>query len=99
LTGALLLPCAAADAGLDICESERLISRGRVLERPLAKALEPLAGPLVGVRAGLGALAGIDVAAAALARDRGLPARLQRLAATLVCWSGCWARGSRGRRR
>jgi putrescine---pyruvate transaminase len=72
--------CAAANAALDIYESERLIPRGRILERPLAKALEPLAGhPLVGgVRAGLGALAGIDLSAAALARDPWLPARLQR---------------------
>jgi adenosylmethionine-8-amino-7-oxononanoate aminotransferase len=72
--------CAAANTALDIYEREGLIERGRTLERPLAKALAPLAGhPLVAeVRAGLGALAGIELAPAALSADPQLPARWQR---------------------
>jgi adenosylmethionine-8-amino-7-oxononanoate aminotransferase len=72
--------CAAANAALDLYEREGIIERGRLLERPLADALEPLAGhPLVAqVRAGLGALAGVDLSAAAPARDPLLPLRWQR---------------------
>ena len=72
--------CAAANAALDIYARENLIVRGRLLERPLADVLEPLAEhPLVAeVRAGLGALAGIELSAAALAEDPQLPVRLQR---------------------
>jgi putrescine---pyruvate transaminase len=72
--------CAAANAALDIYERDRIIERGRTLERPLADVLAPLAGhPLVAeVRAGLGALAGIELNAAALAEDPQLPVRWQR---------------------
>jgi putrescine aminotransferase len=72
--------CAAANTALDIYEREQLIERGRIFERPLADALEPLAAhPLVAeVRAGLGLLAGIELDAAALAHDPQLPVRLQR---------------------
>jgi adenosylmethionine-8-amino-7-oxononanoate aminotransferase len=72
--------CAAANAALDIYERDDLIERGRTLEQPLAEALTPLtAHPLVGaVRAGVGLLAGVDIAADALAADPGLVARLQR---------------------
>jgi putrescine---pyruvate transaminase len=72
--------CAAANAALDIYERERLIERGWTLEDPIADALGPLADhPLVAeVRAGLGALAGIDVRADALAQDPQLPVRWQR---------------------
>jgi adenosylmethionine-8-amino-7-oxononanoate aminotransferase len=72
--------CAAANAALDIYERENLIERGRLLERPLADALAPLAwNPLVAeVRAGLGLLAGIELSPAALAEDPALPIRLQR---------------------
>jgi putrescine---pyruvate transaminase len=60
--------CAAANAALDIYEREQLIERGRLLERPLADALAPLrTHPLVAeVRAGLGALAGIELTDPAL---------------------------------
>ena len=72
--------CAAANAALDVYEREDIIERGRTLERPLADALSPLAGhPLVAeVRAGLGALAGIELTPDALAIDPALPARWQR---------------------
>jgi adenosylmethionine-8-amino-7-oxononanoate aminotransferase len=72
--------CAAANTALDIYEREGLIERGRTLERPLADALAPLAAhPLVAeVRAGLGALAGVELAPAALASDPQLPVRWQR---------------------
>jgi len=63
--------CAAANAALDLYEREGVIERGRTLEGPLADALAPLRDhPLVGeVRAGLGFLAGIDLAEDVLARD------------------------------
>jgi putrescine---pyruvate transaminase len=72
--------CAAANAALDVYERERIIIRGRLLEGPLAAALEPLAAhPLVAdVRAGLGLLAGFDPHPAALAEDPQLPLRWQR---------------------
>jgi len=56
--------CASALAVLDIYERERLIPRGAQLEGSLARALDPLRHhPLVAeVRAGLGLLAGIDLA-------------------------------------
>src|SRR3954469_14873581 len=71
--------CAAANTALDIYEREGIVERGRMLERPLADALAPLAGhPLVAeVRAGLGALAGIELTPAALAADPQLPVRWQ----------------------
>jgi putrescine aminotransferase len=72
--------CAAANVALDIYEREALIERGRTLERPLAEALAPLADhPFAGeVRAGLGLLAGIDVAADVLAARPDGVAQLQR---------------------
>jgi adenosylmethionine-8-amino-7-oxononanoate aminotransferase len=56
--------CAAALANLDIFERERLIPRGRELERPLLEALLPLrSSPLVAdVRGGTGFLAAIELA-------------------------------------
>lgn len=81
--------CTAANIALDLYEREALIERGRLLERPLAAALAPLAKhPLVAeVRAGLGFLAGIDVTSAALAADPGVVAAWQlacRAAGVLV---------------
>lgn len=63
--------CTAANVALDIYEKEGLIERGRTLEQPLADALAPLADdPMIGeVRAGLGFLAGIDLADDVLERD------------------------------
>jgi adenosylmethionine-8-amino-7-oxononanoate aminotransferase len=56
--------CASALAVLDIYEREGLIGRGEELEGALARAVDPLRDhPLVAeVRAGLGLLAGIDLA-------------------------------------
>lgn len=55
--------CAAAHAALDLYEREDVIARGRLLERPLADALAPLADhPLVAeVRSGLGFLAAVEL--------------------------------------
>jgi adenosylmethionine-8-amino-7-oxononanoate aminotransferase len=62
---------AAALAVLDAYESEDLIGRGRVLERPLLDALSPLAAhDAVGeVRAGLGLLGAVALSDDALAAD------------------------------
>ncbi|MDX8153863.1 aminotransferase class III-fold pyridoxal phosphate-dependent enzyme [Patulibacter brassicae] len=66
---------AVALAALDLYEREGLIERGAELEVPLADALAPLDGhELVGeVRAGLGLLAGIDLADDVLAACPGAP--------------------------
>jgi adenosylmethionine-8-amino-7-oxononanoate aminotransferase len=71
--------CAAANATLDIYEREQLIERGRTLEKPLADALEPLAAHdlVTEVRAGLGLLAGIELASEARDADPGIVVRLQ----------------------
>ncbi len=71
--------CAAANVALDLYERERLIERGRTLERPLADALAPLAEqPLVAeVRAGLGLLAAIELTEEARAEDPAIVTRLQ----------------------
>ena len=71
--------CAAALAVLDIYEREGLIERGRVLEAPLADALESLSShPAVAeVRAGLGFLAAVELSEDALAAE---PAAVSRLA-------------------
>lgn len=55
--------CAAAHAALDLYERDDVIARGRLLERPLADALAPLADhPLVAeVRSGLGFLAAVEL--------------------------------------
>jgi putrescine aminotransferase len=72
--------CAAANATLDIYEREGLIKRGRELEGPLADAMAAIADhPLVGeVRAGLGFLAGADLAPNVLDGDARAPGRWQR---------------------
>jgi putrescine aminotransferase len=72
--------CAAANVALDIYEREQLIPRALELEGTLAAALAPLAAhPLVGeVRAGLGLLAGIDLAGAVLSEHPGAPGQWQR---------------------
>jgi adenosylmethionine-8-amino-7-oxononanoate aminotransferase len=71
--------CVAANVALDIYERDRIIERGRTLEKPLADALAPLADhPLVGeIRAGVGFLAAVDLAPDVLERDAGLIGRLQ----------------------
>jgi putrescine---pyruvate transaminase len=63
--------CAAANATLDVYERDELIPRGRELETDLERVLQPLADhPLVAeVRAGLGLLAGVDLAPQVLAAD------------------------------
>lgn len=60
--------CAIALATLDVLERDGLVARGAELEADLADALMPLsASPLVAeVRAGLGLIAGIDLADAVL---------------------------------
>jgi putrescine aminotransferase len=70
--------CAAALEVMDIYERERLLTRGRDLERPLADALAPLADhPAVAeVRAGLGLLGAVQLAPAALEQDSAAVARL-----------------------
>jgi adenosylmethionine-8-amino-7-oxononanoate aminotransferase len=69
--------CAAALAVLDIYEREDLIVRGRELEASLERALAPLREhPLIGdVRAGLGLLAGMDLAPEVLAAMPDAPTR------------------------
>jgi len=61
--------CALALATMDVLERDRLVPRGAELETDLAEALMPLStSPLVGeVRAGLGLIAGIDLADEVLA--------------------------------
>jgi len=70
--------CAAALATLDIYEREGLIARGRALERPLERALRPLAAhPLVSeVRAGLGLLGAVELSEDARAADPSAVSRL-----------------------
>jgi putrescine---pyruvate transaminase len=72
--------CVAALTTLDILERERLIPRGRELEQPLAAVLEPVrTDPLVGdLRAGLGLLAGIDLADGVLERVPGAVGEFHR---------------------
>jgi adenosylmethionine-8-amino-7-oxononanoate aminotransferase len=70
--------CAAANAVLDIYESEGLITRGRELEGPLRDALAPLADhPAVGeIRAGLGLLAAVQLSDDALEADSAAVAKI-----------------------
>jgi putrescine aminotransferase len=72
--------CAAANVALTIYEREGLIERGRELEGPLAAALAPIAAhPMVAeVRAGLGFLAGIDLAEDVRASDPAVVGRWQQ---------------------
>jgi adenosylmethionine-8-amino-7-oxononanoate aminotransferase len=72
--------CAAAMATMDILEREELIGRGKGLEQALANALRPLAeNPMVGeVRAGLGLMAGVDLASHVVESTPGAVAILQR---------------------
>jgi len=74
--------CAAALAAFDVYERDRLIPRGRELERDLADVLAPLADhPAVAeVRAGLGLLAGVGLTAEARARVRNAPGVVQAAA-------------------
>ena len=69
---------AAAHANLDVMEREALPGRARGLEATLAAALEPLASHrlVAGIRAGLGVLAAVQLAADALAEDAGLTDRV-----------------------
>ena len=69
---------AAAHANLDVTEREALPERARGLETTLAAALEPLATHRLvdGVRAGLGVLAAVQLAADALASDAGVTDRV-----------------------
>ena len=74
--------CAVALANLDILEREDLIARVRELEPVLERVLRPLEShPLVGeVRAGLGLLGAVEIAADALAERPDLPDRVFRAA-------------------
>ena len=69
---------AAANANLDIIEREGLVRSAAVLEAQLAAGLAPLANhPLVSeVRAGVGALAAVQLSLEAVDEDPGLPDRL-----------------------
>jgi adenosylmethionine-8-amino-7-oxononanoate aminotransferase len=69
---------AAAHANLDVMERESLPERARALETELAEALAPLAdhGLVSEVRAGLGVLAGVQLAPDALADDPTLSDRV-----------------------
>jgi putrescine---pyruvate transaminase len=70
--------CAVGLANLDVLEREGLLARSRELEAVLERAVRPLeAHPLVGeVRAGLGLLAGVEIAEEALAERPDLPDRV-----------------------
>jgi adenosylmethionine-8-amino-7-oxononanoate aminotransferase len=70
--------CAAGLANLDIMEREGLVGRGRELEGDLAEVLEPLADhPFVAeVRAGMGLLGAVELAADVLERAPDAPWRL-----------------------
>jgi putrescine aminotransferase len=69
--------CAAALANISILERERLIPRGRELERELVEALAPLAEhPLVGeVRGGVGLMGAVSLDTELVERDPGLPSK------------------------
>lgn len=70
--------CAAANATLDIYEREDLITRANQLEGDLERALRMVEGdPRVGeVRAGVGLIGAVELAADVLARDPGAPLKL-----------------------
>jgi putrescine---pyruvate transaminase len=70
--------CAAALAVLDIYDQDDLIPRGRELEGPLLEALAPLAehDAVAEVRGGVGMLAAVQLAPAALEADAGAVAKV-----------------------
>jgi len=72
--------CAAALATMDILDSEQLIGRGKELEQDLSKVLRPFEdhNMVSEVRAGLGLLAGVDLADHVLESTPGAVAALQR---------------------
>ncbi|MEU5260139.1 aspartate aminotransferase family protein [Amycolatopsis sp. NPDC021455] len=72
--------CAAGLATLDIYERDGLIPRGRELEKPLADAVSGVAehSLVAEVRAGLGFLAAVELAAEVVDADPGAPVKLQR---------------------
>ncbi len=65
--------CAAAMAVMDVYERDGLFERSRALEGALAEALAPLAShdAVAEVRAGLGLMAGVQLAPEVLERDAG----------------------------
>jgi adenosylmethionine-8-amino-7-oxononanoate aminotransferase len=69
---------AAAHANLDIIEREGLLARGAALEGEIAEALAPLAShELVSeIRAGTGAVGGVQIDPARIAQDGGIPDRV-----------------------
>jgi putrescine---pyruvate transaminase len=74
--------CAAALANLDVLEREGLVTRAAGLEAELAAVLVPLEGNdyVAEVRAGLGLLAGVELAPEALAADPRAVAKVARAA-------------------
>jgi putrescine---pyruvate transaminase len=74
--------CAAALANLDVLERDGLVTRARELEGELATVLAPLADreQVAEVRAGLGLIAGVELAPDALAADAGAVAKIVRAA-------------------
>lgn len=72
--------CAAALANIALLERDGLLERGRTMEGPLLRALEPLAAhPAVGeVRGGVGTMAAVELAGDVVAAD---PAAVYRASA------------------
>lgn len=72
--------CAAALATMDILDREQLIGRGKELEQDLSKVLRPFEdhNMVSEVRAGLGLLAGVDLADHVLESTPGAVAALQQ---------------------
>ena len=74
--------CAAALANLDVLERDGLVTRAAELEGELATVLAPLEGNdhVAEVRAGLGLIAGVELAPEALGADPGAVAKVVRAA-------------------
>jgi putrescine aminotransferase len=74
--------CAAALANLDVLERDGLVTRARELEGELATVLAPLEDreQVAEVRAGVGLIAGVELAPDALAADAGAVAKVVRAA-------------------
>jgi putrescine---pyruvate transaminase len=74
--------CAAALANLDVLEREGLVTRAKELEGELAAVLAPLEDhdQVAEVRAGLGLIAGVELAPDALLADAGAVANVMRAA-------------------